>query len=190
MSSFREEKGVRFLIIILQELRVQAEIIDFGRNASKVLLSVRKLEEREVCLGTKQQQQQIRQKWKLLIEILFGVNMRSMSTCLLVLQFLNISWKARRLFLWRRLIQESLGLFSQRINLAESSIYHRRRSNSRATGLLACFHKLMAEKAENMYEWPDSEGKQVLCHSAHAKRVTSMTLDHTARTYPCRHSGQ
>ena len=48
----------------------------------------------------------------------------------------------------------------------------------------------MAEKAENMYEWPDSEGKQVLCHSAHAKRVTSMTLDHTARTYPCRHSGQ
>ena len=134
----------------------------------------------------KQQQQQIRQKWKLLIEILFGVNMRSMSTCLLVLQFLNISWKARRLFLWRRLIQESLGLFSQRINLAESSIYHRRRSNSQ----LACFHKLMAEKAENMYEWPDSEGKQVLCHSAHAKRVTSMTLDHTARTYPCRHSGQ
>ena len=44
----------------------------------------------------------------------------------------------------------------------------------------------MAEKAENMYEWPDSEGKQVLCHSAHAKRVTSMTLDHTTRTYPCR----
>ena len=186
MSSFRAEKGVRFLIFILQELRVQAEIIDFGRNASKVLLSVRKLEEREVCLRTKQKQQQIRQKWKLLIEILFGVNMRSMSTCLLVLQFLNISWKARRLFLWRRLIQESLGLFSQRINLAESSIYHRRRSNSQ----LACFHKLMAEKAENMYEWPDSEGKQVLCHSAHAKRVTSMTLDHTARTYPCRHSGQ
>lgn len=58
----REEKGVRFLIIILQELRVQAEIIDFGRNASKVLLSVRKLEEREVCLRTKQKQQQIRQK--------------------------------------------------------------------------------------------------------------------------------
>ena len=50
--SVAEEKAVLFLIVILQELRVQTEIIDFGRSASKLLLcSVRKLEEREVCLG-------------------------------------------------------------------------------------------------------------------------------------------
>ena len=36
--SVEEEKAVLFLIVILQELRVQTEIIDFGRSASKLLL--------------------------------------------------------------------------------------------------------------------------------------------------------
>ena len=134
--SVEEEKAVLFLIVILHA-RIEGSNWNnwFWQECVKTFaLFCAEVGRKGSLLG--KQQQQIRQKWKLLIEILFGVNMRSMSTCLLVLQFLNISWKARRLFLWRRLIQESLGLFSQRINLAESSIYHRLRRRATPDFLL------------------------------------------------------
>ena len=137
MSSFRVEKRKESPFPNHHPARIEGSSWNnwFWQECVKSFAFCAEVGRKGSLLG-KKQQQQIRQKWKLLIEILFGVNMRSMSTCLLVLQFLNISWKARRLFLWRRLIQESLGLFSQRINLAESSIYHRLRRRATPDFLL------------------------------------------------------